>query len=171
MQVFSCQNLLYGYTEPLGHALNLQISAGEIWHIKGENGSGKTTLLKTMAGLISPLFGAHNSAVSFYLDTKLALINDLTVKQICALWGIAPPLELQEHALCKELSFGQKRRLLLEQLVTINRPLLLLDEPYNGLGQAYRSFLDNIIKKQITHGAVVLTGHHAVDTATHVVQL
>ncbi|GAA1737299.1 ATP-binding cassette domain-containing protein [Microcella frigidaquae] len=44
--------------DPLGHALDLDLRAGEVVALTGPNGAGKSTLLMTLAGLLPPAAGA-----------------------------------------------------------------------------------------------------------------
>lgn len=43
--------------DPLGHALDLELRAGEVVALTGQNGAGKSTLLMTLAGLLPPAAG------------------------------------------------------------------------------------------------------------------
>lgn len=43
--------------DPLGHALDLELRAGEVVALTGPNGAGKSTLLLTLAGLLPPAAG------------------------------------------------------------------------------------------------------------------
>lgn len=46
-----------GYDQPILHAIDLEVAAGEIVVLLGGSGSGKSTLLRAMTGLLPPLEG------------------------------------------------------------------------------------------------------------------
>ena len=56
--IFTTQDLVIGYDEPLSTPLNLSMERGQKIALIGSNGIGKTTLLKSILGLIPPLSGA-----------------------------------------------------------------------------------------------------------------
>lgn len=172
-------------------ALDFSIEEGGRLCIAGENGSGKSTLLKGLLGLLppgegvlrrSPALGATDTG---YLPQESAAQRDFPASvfevalsgrqnrrglrpfysradkaaaaENLALLGIA--------ALCRksyrELSGGQRRRVLLARALCASGKLLLLDEPAAGLdpvvqGELYR-LLDRINREQGT--AVVMVSH------------
>ena len=55
--MITTEQLVVGYKEPLGSAIDIQFDAGSFHVILGPNGSGKSTLFKTILGLIKPISG------------------------------------------------------------------------------------------------------------------
>ena len=181
------------------------VGAGNCLVIAGQNGTGKTTLLKCIAGLQKPLSGtlalAHGLADGGigYLPQQSPLQRDFpaSVREVVqsgcqALRGIRPFYTYAEKrraadamerlgiaALAKrcyrELSDGQRQRVLLARAVCGECKLLLLDEPTTGLdpdatGELYRTL------REINSGgvAVVMVSHDldmALRSATHVLTL
>jgi len=134
--------------------INLQIYENEIIGLIGTNGAGKTTLMSCIAGFTIPKQGIITLSpnkklreVLFYLPDDVCLYPELQVKQVLALFSaafkqqeslsekIATELDLIP-VYCKKvgsLSKGYRRRLLLSIALLSPQPLLLLDEPFDGL--------------------------------------
>lgn len=140
--------------------INLCVKRGEILAILGQNGAGKTTLLKTLGGFLKPSAGAalmngkqpssnnnsHIAYVSQYPDAYL--INDTVEKEIA--WWLDNNTEHNKAQVCeeilsefnlqelrlrypRELSVGERQRVVLGAALGGNAELLLLDEPTRGL--------------------------------------
>jgi ATP-binding cassette subfamily F protein 3 len=148
--VLALQELSAGYpgSPPLLEGLRLEVPAGARIVITGPNGSGKTTLLRTIAGQLPPLDGR------VYMGPSVSL-GYMTQEQS----GLDPaltPVETVQHAFDNEtkartflgyflfsgdeplkpnsqLSYGQRARLALAQMIVAGRNVLLLDEPINHL--------------------------------------
>jgi len=148
--VLELMDLSVGYdaARPLLHPLRLSVAPEARIVITGPNGSGKTTLLRTIAGLLPPLDGRVQRGPSVKLGY-------MTQEQT----GIDPalsPLQTVRHAFENEtaartflsyflftgeeplkpnnqLSYGQRARLELAQMIVSGCNVLLLDEPINHL--------------------------------------
>ncbi|MED4935981.1 ATP-binding cassette domain-containing protein, partial [Heyndrickxia coagulans] len=55
--IFTAEDLVIGYNEPLSRPLNLKMERGQKIAFTGANGIGKSTLLKSILGLIPPISG------------------------------------------------------------------------------------------------------------------
>ena len=133
---------------PLLTHLNLEIAAGERIVLTGPNGSGKTTLLRTIARQLPPLAGHIEQGPTVKLGY-------MTQEQAGLDWNLSP-LQTIQHAFSNEeaartflayflftkdeplkpnsqLSYGQRARLELAQMVADGCNVLLLDEPINHL--------------------------------------
>jgi ATP-binding cassette subfamily F protein 3 len=168
--VLNFVDLTVGYEEahPLLSNLRLDVPPGARIVLTGANGSGKTTLLRTIAGRIRPLQGTVERGPSVKLgymtqeqagiDPQLsplqtirpAFNNDTEARTFLAyfLFTGEEPLKSNE-----QLSYGQRARLELAQLVLDGCNVLLLDEPINHLDipsrerfeQALESFEGTVI--------------------------
>ncbi|GMQ77595.1 MAG: ABC-F family ATP-binding cassette domain-containing protein [Anaerolineae bacterium] len=144
----------YGAAHPLLTDLRLEVLPGARIVITGPNGSGKTTLLHTIAGRLAPLAGWVERGPSVELGY-------MTQEQT----GLDPamsPLQTIQHAFDNEtsartflsyflftgieplkpssqLSYGQRARMALAQMVLAGCNVLLLDEPINHLDIPARS--------------------------------
>ncbi|MFL9483408.1 ribosomal protection-like ABC-F family protein [Chitinophagaceae bacterium LWZ2-11] len=150
----TAKELNFGYNDRLlwKQALNFQIITGERIVIKGLNGSGKTTLIKMILGELQPSCGTIERAAvkAIYIDQDYSLIdNTLSVYEQAEQYNSGA---LQEHEIkirltrflftktfwnkpCKELSGGEKMRLMLCCLTIGNQApdIIVLDEPTNNL--------------------------------------
>lgn len=138
------------------------VPAGEIVGLLGPNGAGKSTMLECLAGLLPADHGTvlvdgvevaperrHDSM--FYLPDGLVPWRDErggdVLDFIAAVWNVSTAYQLQwrsEAALALgvdalrdrrigELSKGQRKRLLLALSLLVPRPLVMMDEPFDGL--------------------------------------
>lgn len=129
--------------------VNLKIQAGQRVILTGANGAGKTTLLRTVAGQLSPLAGHVRLGASVRLG-YMAQEQDTLAPEQTALETIlhaAPMTETEARSFLHyflfagddslrpiaSLSFGERSRLALAELVAKGSTFLLLDEPINHL--------------------------------------
>ena len=171
------------------HALSgvsFGVDQGEILGLVGPNGAGKSTLLKSLVGVVKPDSGeiriAEINALTDPLKVKLrvgyapgepALYNSLSVieflkfaigfhpegsitegKHLLSLFGV--PLSKKT----RELSHGMKRKLLLAQALASQAPILILDEPMEGLDPEIRRTAESILLEQAKKGRTVLLSSH-----------
>lgn len=126
--------------------VSFSVREGEILGLIGPNGAGKTTLFECMAGLIRPDAGSVNPpgrGTVFYLPDAIRPWSVQTVgwtlRFFAGLHGVEckVPEELQLSVLSAStigsLSKGECKRLLLALALLTPHPLLLLDEPFDGL--------------------------------------
>ncbi|HZY41843.1 MAG TPA: ABC-F family ATP-binding cassette domain-containing protein, partial [Anaerolineae bacterium] len=125
------------------------IRRGERIALIGENGAGKSTLVKTIGGQLQPLGGdirlGANVKVGYFAQEQdvldptstplktlqaAALMNDTEARSFLHyfLFTGDQPLMLN-----RSLSYGERARLMLAQLVVQGCNFLLLDEPINHL--------------------------------------
>jgi ABC-2 type transport system ATP-binding protein len=137
-------------------AIDFSVRQGEILGLIGPNGSGKTTLLECLAGLQPTHAGdvySHGNRLPprkrrtamFYVPESILPYPEHTLRQVLEFFanvylrsdmheivealGLLPILERR----IGELSKGERRRLLLAIGLSTPHPVLLLDEPFDGL--------------------------------------
>lgn len=148
--VLTLDDVAVGYAgHPLLSSINLSIQAGQRVILTGANGAGKTTLLRTVAGQLSPLAGRVRLGASVRLG-YMAQEQDTLDPEQTALESIlhaAPMTETEARSFLHyflfegddslrpiaSLSFGERSRLSLAELVAKGSTFLLLDEPINHL--------------------------------------
>lgn len=161
--LLSCSDLKIGYLgKPLLAPIDLAIERGQFWCVLGRNGAGKTTLVRTLLGLIQPLSGSCGSSVGSrlgYLPQK-ARFDELypmsardvvlmgterglsffrrrakSAVESCDQALRALDLEALAAARYRDLSEGQKQRVLLARLTAGRPALAFLDEPTTAMDQ------------------------------------
>lgn len=148
--VLVTQNVSIGYDSiPLLQNINLHLRYGERVALIGANGSGKTSFIRTILGYIPPIFGTFRLGTNVKIGYMPQEHETLPPKQT--------PLEVIQHITScnetearsflslylfkgdnvftpvKNLSYGERSRLMLAGLVAQGSNFLLLDEPINHL--------------------------------------
>ncbi|MBI9113599.1 ABC-F family ATP-binding cassette domain-containing protein [Sanguibacter suaedae] len=146
----------------------LDLAADTTLLVTGGNGSGKSTLLHVLAGDVAPASGtvhrAHGVRVGL-LEQDVHLQDDeRTPRQVFSLLG--DPEDLLSLGLVaprdasrplRELSVGQRRRVVLALLVAQAPEVLLLDEPTNHVSLALADELAEAVRA--APGCVVVASH------------
>ncbi|WP_298081358.1 ABC transporter ATP-binding protein [uncultured Cardiobacterium sp.] len=161
---------------------SLELRAREVVALIGGNGAGKTTLLEILTGALSPDRGTvryHAKLPRFwlgYLPDKAPLYPQWRVcefLQTCAqMRGVRDVkaamddviarchLQAVAHKRCGELSHGYRQRVGLAQALIHRPPLLVLDEPTNGLDSDQRAALRPLLAGLGESGCVLMTSHN-----------
>ncbi len=164
--------------------MDWSIEAGGALILNGPNGSGKSSLLRVIAGLLSPSEGYVECqgekvyrAEGYRMDMHyVGHLNPLkpvfSVFENIKFWAelhgggeITPALrafglENLGDVPGRLLSSGQKRRVVLANLLTVWRPIWLLDEPSIGLDEeSVVALVDAIEAHRATGGVVVAATH------------
>jgi zinc transport system ATP-binding protein len=156
--VLRCERLVVGYGgRPLLPPADLEIRRGSLLMVVGRNGAGKTTFFRTVLGLLPPVSGAVRRAPGArltYVGQALALdrILPLRARDVVS-WGRLSGWSFLKHpdprrvrAACdraladagaaeladrpfRDLSEGQKQRVLLARMLVSEPDVSFLDEP------------------------------------------
>jgi heme exporter protein A len=165
--------------------LTFSVAAGETVVVTGRNGAGKSSLLRMIAGLLRVAGGLltladGDSELSIpeqvhYLGHQDALKPSLSVAENLQFWtdylgGGGAPVGTALAALGLDdlsalpaayLSAGQRRRLSLARLLTVNRPIWLLDEPTAALDRPAQQKLADLMLDHLGRGGLILAATHA----------
>ncbi len=156
---------------------SLYAKEGEVVSIMGKSGSGKSTLLDILAGFLEPCGGsALYNEVNFLdklpekrpvsiLFQDYNLFEYLNVEQNIGV-GIDKSFKITKEKSVKikkilnkvdlkgyekrevsSLSGGEKQRVALSRVLLMNRPILLLDEPFGGLDKETKIEMLKLVKK------------------------
>lgn len=130
------------------HNINLKVNKGEFLGVIGKNGSGKSTLLKLIANVLEPSSGwvSVSEHVAPFLELGIGFQGELTVKDNIFLYSALLGMNQREimnkfeqimefsglkrfiDAKLKNLSSGMQVRLGFSITVSIDCPILLVDE-------------------------------------------
>lgn len=165
--------------------LQLECQTGTIHGILGRNGAGKTTFFKCLYGMMAPSAGrvlfedqaiaANNIA---YLETHNYFYPFLKGREYLELatfsnasfdinaWNKFFDLPLEE--LVESYSTGMKKKLALLGTIGQQRPILLLDEPFNGVDFETVETIYIILNHLREKGKTILLTSHVLPTLTEV---
>ncbi len=172
--------------------ISFQVHPGEVVGLLGPNGAGKSTALRVISGLVHAdtgsvhlaghdVLSARRSALSAagFLIESPALPAELTVRSALA-WVAWLGGRAVEGARCREvlaqvgltdvaerrvgaLSLGMKQRLAIGAAVLERPPLLVLDEPLNGLDPPGVRDIGELLRRLAAEGTALLVSSHLLD--------
>lgn len=140
--------------------IDLHIPKGSIYGFLGPNGAGKSTTMKMFLGLTKPTSGSFTIDGKQYPENRMDILKEIgsfiespafygnlsgeenldiirkilglpksSVSEVLELVGLTP----YKKRLAKKYSLGMKQRLGLAGALISRPPILILDEPTNGL--------------------------------------
>lgn len=182
-------NMSFGYQRgrSLYNSLTMRLSPGSIYGLLGPNGAGKSTLLRLMAGLLYPKTGRIQVGGYSSADRKPAFLEDLfivpeefylpsvRIRQFVEsnapfyprfdkgqMTGYIREFGLTDEQKLNELSYGQKKKVLIGFGLSTNTAILLLDEPTNGLDIPSKSQFRRLVAGAVDERRTVVISTHQV---------
>ncbi len=163
--------------------IDLTIERGEFFGCFGPNGAGKTTLLRILTGQLeqtsgsASVFGVSVNENPIKIKRLVGIVPEfesppsfLTPEEylyfVCQLRGIQKAkvkirywlkffeLESRLDTICKDLSKGERQKIMLASAFIHEPKLLFLDEPFINLDPLFqkkvREYLSKLISKKVT---------------------
>jgi ABC-2 type transport system ATP-binding protein len=184
----------YGTVSALS-GLELKVMPGEVYGLLGPNGAGKTTALRILSGLETPTSGSVRvvgyDPVSQRIEVKrrtgyvaesAVLYESLTpreyfefvastrelddrvkerVSRLASVFEIGASLDIPVGA----LSLGTKQKISVIAALMHEPPLLLLDEPLNGLDAKSSRILKELVLLHTERRGAVIFSTHVMEVA------
>lgn len=175
-QVLTVQEASVGYPGvTLARDITFTLRRGEALGVIGPNGSGKTTFVKTVLGKLQPLAGELRWGTKVQIGYYAQQLDDLDDRNeiIMELRRVAPSTatagelrgflakflftgdDVYKHV--RDLSGGEKGRLVLAKLIYSRVNVLVLDEPTNHLDIPSRESLEEALDAY--EGTIITISH------------
>ena len=183
-------NVQFGYvkTRPLFNGVTLHLEQGHLYGLLGRNGAGKSTLLKIMTGVLFPQSGevlldgqpsykrTTKQLQDVYFLQEEIYVPHLKISQFEKAFALFYPnfshdqfIEyLREFEMdnmpgfIDKFSHGQKKKVMIAFALATNVPLLIMDEPTNGLDIPSKSIFRKIMASYADEQKTVLISTHQV---------
>jgi ABC-2 type transport system ATP-binding protein len=179
-------------------ALDLMVEPGQVYGFLGLNGAGKTTTIRLLLDLLRPTAGSaevlgHDCqadglaarALVGYMPGEVGFYRDMTGRQVIGFlsrlslhairegWQreLLERLALHDADLdrrVREYSTGMKRKLAIVQAFQAEAPLLILDEPTEGLDPLMQEAFYVLLADVRTRGTTVFLSSHVLSEVDRV---
>lgn len=180
------KNLNFAYDKELVlKDLNLEVPKASIHGILGMNGSGKTTFFNNLYGNLKKHGGSinyeeqalKNQSIA-YLETHnyfYSYMRGSEYLEICSgankqfdknRWNKLFKLPLDY--LVDSYSTGMKKKLALMGILALDRPILILDEPFNGVDLESNEIIFQLLLRLKKAGKLILISSHIMETLTNI---
>jgi len=185
----------YGDVEAL-RDMSLDFPKGQLTSLLGPSGCGKTTLLKIIAGLLAPNQGevyVNGQIVTEPGPDRAFVFQDFALMPWASvLRNVAFGLELRkvpkserediarkyikdvgldgfENSFPHELSGGMRQRVGLARALSVDSPVLLMDEPFSAVDeQTRRKFQEDLLQLVKEESKTFIFVTHSIEEAVYV---
>jgi ABC-type multidrug transport system ATPase subunit len=195
--ILTLQNItkFYGPIQAL-NKVSLEVPEGSVFGILGPNGSGKTTMLGIVTDVLNATEGSflwfdqapspqHRKKIGTLLETpnfyhylsgerNLRIAAEIKGHGLEDIPAVLKRVNLWERKDSKfsTYSLGMKQRLALASCLLGDPPVLVFDEPTNGLDPVGIAETRDLIKRLATEGKTIILASHLLDevekVCTHV---
>ena len=188
--MISIQNLSFAYKKkPVFNGLNLTFEPGHVYGLLGKNGTGKSSLLRNIAGLLYPKQGTITVNGHKPSDRKPVFLQDVfmvpeefylpDIPVAAFIKHYAPfypafnfekfnsyisVFQIPADSTLQNMSYGQKKKVLISFALATNTRVLLMDEPTNGLDIMSKSQFRKILAEALDeHRCIIISTHQVKD--------
>ncbi|ANI90676.1 ABC transporter ATP-binding protein [Arachidicoccus ginsenosidimutans] len=182
------KNLHFSYKKKKVYdSIGLTFQTGYVYGLLGKNGTGKSTLLRTVCGLLFPDKGSVNVLGFNPSERKPAFLQEVFMvpeefylpdvsiqKYVCCNAPFYPKFSQPEFEnylkefevpvdnTLQEMSYGQKKKVLIAFALACNTSLLLMDEPSNGLDILSKTQFRKVLAGAVNENKCIIISTHQV---------
>lgn len=172
---------------PVLQKLSMDLTPGHIYGLLGKNGEGKTTLLNILSGQLFPKGGdckvmgqiPRERNVNF-LQQIFILPEEITLPDVTAIeygkmyapfyptfrediWkACAESFEVEMDKRLSKMSLGQRKKVAITLALAVHTPILLMDEPTNGLDIPSKAMFRQLVASFVEDNQTVIISTHQV---------
>ena len=176
------------------HPLNVEVHSGEFFGVFGPNGAGKSTFIKVLTGQLRPskgqieILGINAVKQPQKLKANIGIVPEsesppsyLTPVEFLQFvaklrdvenhsheveyWLDWFGLEEKRNTMCKDLSKGQRQKVMLASAFIHKPKLLFLDEPFANLDPIYQRKCREWLLKHVKEGGTIFLCSHVLEMA------
>ncbi len=186
--MISIQNLSFAYKKKqVFKGLSLEFKPGHVYGLLGRNGTGKSSLLHNIAGLLFPKGGSirvngHEPSErqpqflqDIFLVSEEFYLPDIPLADLTRHYAPFYPrfnkdqfrkyiniFEIPQNSTLQNMSYGQKKKVLIAFALATNASVLLMDEPTNGLDIIAKSQFRKLLAEALDEERCVIISTHQV---------
>ena len=172
--------------------ISFNVNKGDFFGLFGPNGAGKTTLLRIITGQIAPDSGdalvmdiPHTDSIG--IKSKVGIVPEAetpptfltareTLELTCRIRGVEDlskvdhwlnffEIDDKENVLCRDLSKGQRQKIMLAAAFIHEPEVLLVDEPFINLDPIYQRKVREYLRDMVDNGRTVFMCTHILEMA------
>ena len=162
--------------------LNFQIKKGEVIGVLGNNGAGKTTLFEALyrnikhEGKIQLNDIALDRKWVSYLESENYFYPYITGAEYLEYFAknkedkkqeLVSKFQLPLEKFVQYYSTGMKKKIALIGMLMLDKPIALLDEPFNGVDFEGVHVLYDVINELRSENKIVIISSHIIETLFH----
>ncbi len=173
------KHLHFAYKKDISvlNGINLKWEESQIHGLMGSNGSGKSTLFKCLKGLQSDFQGEilvdgnplKKEDIAF-LPAENYFYPRMLASEYLHFFKISNPhfdpvkwcdiMDLPTNGLIDNFSTGMKKKLAIIGSIGLDKPVLILDEPFNGLDAESFQLVQELMLSENEKGKTIILSSH-----------
>lgn len=178
--IIELEQFVFAYgAKQVFNKVDLSITAGQIYGIVGDNGAGKTTLFNIISGNIDinrekqklpfPKDIAFLQATPYFYpymtgEEYLRIVGQYFGEKVDT-WNSIFELPLKEYI--HNYSTGMQKKLSIMGILILEKKIIIMDEPFNGLDLKTSEIVNIIIQRLKETGCTILLSSHILETILH----